>query len=113
MSTFGKVEILTGRALVRALAEAFCDLDDELQAEFFVEATYDHHHQDQHDHDDHHHHEHHDDAAAIALQWPAGGASLQFWRIERHLATCPCATDAARELVHDLAAAVDARVVSP
>jgi hypothetical protein len=87
MTTFGKVEIVTERALVQSLAEAFCDLDDELQAEFFVEV------------------------AAIARQWPAGGASMQFWRIGRHLATCPCATDAARELVHDLAAGVDAPAV--
>jgi hypothetical protein len=88
MSTFGKVEIVTGHALVRALAEAFCDLDDERQAEFFIEV------------------------AAIARQWPAGGASMQFWRIGRHLATCPCATDDARELVHDLAAGVDASAVA-
>jgi hypothetical protein len=87
MSTFGKVEVLEGHALVQALAQAFCDLDDELHAEFFVEV------------------------AGIARQWPVGGASMQFWRIGRHLATCPCATAAARELVHDLAAGVDAPAV--
>jgi hypothetical protein len=89
MTTFGKVEILAGHALVQAVAEAFCDLDDELQAEFFAEV------------------------AAIARQWPADGASTQFWRIGRHLATCPCATEGARELVRDLAVGVDAPVVSP
>ncbi len=65
------------------LALAFCQLDDDAQAKFFVEV------------------------ARIIHTWPDPIARhLQVNAIGNHLRTCSCATFAARELIRDLAAAV-------
>ncbi len=62
------------------LAEAFCDLNDEQQAQFFIEA------------------------ARIGETWPTkhGGASVQWYKIGKHLQTCECSTDDARSMVRDI-----------
>ncbi len=67
------------------LAAAFCELDDEGQAQFFIET------------------------AAIAKTWPSrhGGATYQWHLVGRHLATCACSTFEAREMVRDIAGGVD------
>jgi hypothetical protein len=57
------------------IAEAFCELDDEQQAQFFIEA------------------------ARIAEGWPANPRVMQWYSIGRHLATCSCSTWEAREMV--------------
>lgn len=62
------------------LAAAFCELNDDDQAQFFIEV------------------------AAIAEAWDhAFGPSWQWARVGRHLATCDCSTDAARDLVQTIA----------
>lgn len=67
------------------LAQAFCDLDDEQQAQFFI------------------------DAARIAREtWEAPATFLQWREVGKHLATCACSTDDARELVRDIAEGMDA-----
>ena len=66
----------------RQLAEAFCDLDDEQQADFFIEA------------------------ARIAASW-RDGAVMQWWYVGRHLRTCTCSTEEAREMVRELASALE------
>lgn len=58
------------------LAEAFCDLNDEDQAQFLIEA------------------------ARIALAWRDGG--YQWHLVGRHLQSCECSTDDARSLVKDI-----------
>ena len=63
------------------LARGFCELDDDTQAKFFVEV------------------------ARLMGQWGAGKAESQAFYIGRHLRTCECATDAARELIRNIAAA--------
>jgi hypothetical protein len=80
-----RVDVLTGRALVSALAEAFAALSDDEQAAFFVEV------------------------AAVAATWEGGfsGSAWQWWRVGRHLRTCPCATEEARELVRAIVRALD------
>jgi hypothetical protein len=60
------------------VAEAFCSLNDERQAEFFIEC------------------------ARIASTW--GDPAFSQWRaVGRHLRDCTCSNDAARELVLDIA----------
>jgi hypothetical protein len=60
------------------LAEAFCEMNDEQQAQLFIEA------------------------ARIAASW--GPATIPQWlAVGRHLGSCECATDDARELVSDIA----------
>lgn len=72
---------------VRPLAVEFCKMDDDQQAQFFVEA------------------------ARIMDAWGAGARDRQAWFIGRHLATCACATEEARELVRMMAVTIDAREV--
>jgi hypothetical protein len=62
------------------IAEAFCELDDDAQAQFFVSM------------------------ARIMRSWktPAGW-TVQAWNIGRHLATCTCVTEDAREVVREIA----------
>lgn len=62
------------------LAEAFCDLDDELQAQFFIEV------------------------ARIASTW-APGNFMQWHSVGRHLRDCPCSTLEAVDLVREIAEA--------
>jgi hypothetical protein len=69
----------------KQLAEAFCEMNDEDQAQFFIEC------------------------AAIAATWKvdpremSGGPGMQWWSAGRHLATCDCSTHEAREMVRDIA----------
>ncbi len=64
----------------RQLAEAFCEMNDEQQAQVFIEA------------------------AAIAQQWKGDfGSGWQWWLVGRHLLTCGCSNDDARELVQEIA----------
>lgn len=67
---------------VRAVAARFCRMDDDSQARVFVEV------------------------ARIMNTW-RGGTHMQVYSIGRHLATCECSTPEARDLVRDLAAAID------
>lgn len=72
---------LTVRLKPAELAEAFCELGDDDQAQFFIEC------------------------ARIAEGWEQS-AGMQWSRIGRHLATCECSTYEAREMVRDIAGAV-------
>lgn len=69
-------------AVVRTLADTFCRMDDDQQAKFFVEV------------------------AKQMSRWTTSQASSQAWHIGRHLATCACSTPEARELLHDIDAAI-------
>jgi len=64
------------------LAEAFCELNDEKQADFFIEA------------------------AKIAAGWNDSGMQWHF--IGKHLRTCACSTYEARDMVVSIAAAIEA-----
>jgi hypothetical protein len=61
----------------KILAQVFASLDDEAQAQFFI------------------------DVAAHARQWPKTiqAPSFQWVSVSRHLAECTCSNDDARELV--------------
>lgn len=59
------------------LAEAFCDMNDEDQAQFFIEV------------------------AALAEKWP-DRSGMQWILVGRHLRECGCSTDQARELVRTI-----------
>ena len=67
----------------RAIAELFCDLDDEKQAQFFIEC------------------------GEIMKTWKGGGRPLQACLIGSHLRTCACSTFEARELVREIAEAIE------
>jgi hypothetical protein len=69
---------------IRNLAESFCAMDDDCQAKFFVEV------------------------AAVMDGWPAQshGRDQQCWYIGRHLATCTCSTEAARDVIRTIASAI-------
>jgi hypothetical protein len=60
------------------LAAAFCELDDDAQARFFVEV------------------------ARLFAEWPHGGRT-QVLAIGGHLTTCQCSTEEARDFVRGLA----------
>ncbi len=62
------------------LAEAFCDMIDEDQAQFFIES------------------------ARIAATWTTkhGGASYQWYVVGKHLKTCECSTEEARTMITDI-----------
>lgn len=62
------------------LAQAFCDLDDEEQAQFFIEA-----------------------ARIASTTWERPATFMQWRSVGKHLATCACSTDDAREMVRDIA----------
>lgn len=72
-----------------ALAESFCELDDDAQAQFFVHV------------------------ARLMATWPRNiyGADAAEWQanaIGRHLATCECSTEAARDFVRTVHLAMEA-----
>lgn len=68
------------RLTPRQIAEAFCELNDEQQAQVFIEA------------------------ADIAKLWKGSmDPGWQWWSVGRHLSTCACSTDDARELVRAIA----------
>jgi hypothetical protein len=78
-----------------ALAEEFCKLDDDAQAQFFVHV------------------------ARIAETWSNTsrfGSAAAYWQasaIGRHLATCECSTEEAREFVRTVAAAMEPAEAAP
>lgn len=65
------------------LAEAFCEMNDEDQAQFFIEA------------------------ARVCRTWAAGGPGMQWWMVGKHLATYACSTEEARDLIRDVVAGMD------
>ena len=70
----------------RQIAQAFCDLGDEDQAQFFIEC------------------------AAIAATWREGDPnalpSYQWHVVGRHLRTCECSTYEARAMVEEIAGGI-------
>lgn len=66
------------------IAQAFAEMDDEEQAQFFIEV------------------------AKIASTWD-GRTFQQWYSVGRHLATCECSNDEARELVQELAQGVNSQ----
>lgn len=75
----GSVKLsLERRPTARELAEAFCDLNDEDQAQVLIEA------------------------AKIASEWPTNNG-MQWFYVGRHLKNCECSTEEARDLVRDIA----------
>lgn len=64
------------------IAEAFCQLGDEEMAQVFIEA------------------------ARIAEAWrdtdPKASPGMQFYLVGRHLRTCECSTEEARELIREI-----------
>ena len=65
------------------IAEVFCELDDDAQAQFFVHV------------------------ARIMGAWPEpGAATMQPYFIGKHLATCECGTEGARQFIRDVAEAM-------
>ncbi len=61
------------------LAEAFCGMNDEDQAQFFIECT------------------------AIMGRWGSAARSNQAYYIGGHLRTCTCSNDDTRNLVKEIA----------
>ena len=68
---------------VEFIAEVFCSLDDEAQADFFIKCS------------------------QIAEQWGGGYQELQWSRVSNHLKTCECSTYLARNMVRTLAQELD------
>lgn len=69
----------------RQLAELFCDMDDDAQAQFFVEC------------------------AAVMEEWPAHARLMQLHLVGEHLRDCKCSTDEGRELVRNIFASMEHR----
>ena len=61
------------------LAEQFCDYDDEAQAQFFIEI------------------------ARIIKTCDNAGGTIHWLSVGRHLSTCTCSTQDARDLVYEMA----------
>lgn len=70
---------------VRPLAVEFCKMNDDQQAQFFMEV------------------------ARIMDTWGAGKRDQQAWYIGRHMATCQCSTEEGRELVRMIANTIEAK----
>ena len=60
------------------LASAFCEMDDDGQAKFFVEC------------------------ARIAGTWTSAYAGMQWHLVGRHLRDCECSTEEARDMVKEI-----------
>lgn len=76
-----KVKVTTTQEIevdISMLADAFCGLDDDGQAQFFVEV------------------------AKRFNAWGAGKADSQCWYIGGHLRNCECSTAEARELIESI-----------
>ena len=77
-------EIATKKTItidLESAAEWFANLSDEQQADFFVAV------------------------AEASKKWECQGRwQSQYWLVGRHLRTCSCSTDDARDLVRELAA---------
>jgi hypothetical protein len=71
------------------LADEFCKLDDDAQAQFFVHV------------------------AKIMSAWPGTSLGVASYAqasfIGRHLATCECSTEQARDLIRNIATAMEAQ----
>lgn len=68
------------------IARAFCDLDDDAQAQFFVHC------------------------ARIAEEWtvaPGSYRGMQWFNVGRHLRDCDCSTEEGREMIRDIASAME------
>ena len=80
MSDTAALEIpVTVRLTVKEVAQLFCQFDDDRQAKFFVEV------------------------AAIMDKWPTmAGRAMQAHYIGRHLATCECSTQSARDFITEV-----------
>ena len=64
---------------VKILAEIFCGMDDETQAQFFIEVS------------------------RIAENWPGPGyQGMQWFNVGAHLRNCECSDDLAREVIEEL-----------
>lgn len=64
----------------RMLAEAFCDMNDEEQAQVFIEI-----------------------AAIATATWPGGIYGMQLYLVGRHLRDCSCSTIEARDIIGEIA----------
>jgi hypothetical protein len=64
------------------LAEEWCALNDEDQAQFFIEA------------------------ARLMASWGPGARSTQMYQVGKHLLTCECSSDAARSVVQEIAGGI-------
>jgi len=60
------------------LAEIFCEMSDEEQAQFFIETS------------------------RLVKEWNDIARHLQWLEVGKHLRECECSTDEARELVKDI-----------
>jgi hypothetical protein len=77
-------ELLDSSSMPEDVAEEFCQLTDDEQAKFFVHV------------------------ARVMAAWPVvAGSIFQAHAIGRHLATCECSTEQARELIRNIAAAMN------
>jgi len=65
------------------LAEAFCEMYDEDQAQFFIEC------------------------ARIASTWKVPPTIFQWHSVGRHLKTCSCSNDDARDMVREIAQGIE------
>lgn len=61
------------------LATAFCEMGDEEQAQFFIEC------------------------AVISRRWESPIArAMQFYEVGKHLRSCACSTEDARDMIRDI-----------
>lgn len=68
------------------LAQAFCEMNDEAQAQFFIEV------------------------ANIAATWKSEfGPGQQWFMVGRHLRDCGCSNEAARQVVTAIAEGIEGR----
>jgi len=65
------------------LAEAFANLDDDSQAQFFCRV------------------------AAIALTWKGFSKDMQWYYVGKHLRECECSTDDGREMLREIVRVMD------
>ena len=85
-----KVEV--GIALTPTmLAEAFCEMNDEEQAQVFIEIA----------------------RIATSLWQPGGIYGMQLWSVGRHLRDCACSSHEARDLIREIASGIDADIGEP
>lgn len=68
---------------VELAAQVFANLDDEQQADFIIQV------------------------AEIAKGWGPGKAWYQWFTIGRHLATCDCSTQEARDMILEIARGIE------
>lgn len=67
------------------LAEAFCDMNDEEQAQVFIEI-----------------------ARIASATWQPGGVyGMQLYSVGRHLRDCTCSSEEARAVIREIASGID------